>query len=109
MTQRTEKLQRIRGLLMQCAGWDGDEIASDRERAINYYYQRPRGDEVLGRSNVVDGSVSAMCEANLAQMMDSFTSDSIASFPPDSESDDDQAQLESAAVVQMVMRDNNAA
>lgn len=108
MTQlRDEKLQRIRALLMECAGWEGDEVATDRERAINYYYQRKRGDETVGRSDVVDGSVSAMVEANLAQMLDAFTSDSIAEFPPDSESDDDQAQLETAAVVQMVMRDNN--
>lgn len=104
---RNEKLQRIRALLMECAGWEGDEIASDRERALNYYYQRRRGDETTGRSDVVDGTVSAMTESNLAQMMDSFTSDNIAAFPPESEGDDDQAQLETSTIVQFVMRDNN--
>lgn len=107
MSLRNEKMQRIRSLLMECAGWEGDEIASDRERAINYYFQRPRGDETTGRSDVVDGSLSSMTEANLAQMLDSFTSDSIAEYPAESEGDDDQAALESATVVQMVMRDNN--
>lgn len=102
-----EKLQRIRALLMESAGWEGDEIASDREEALKYYYQRPRGDETVGRSNVVDGSVSSMVEANLAQMMDSFTNDNIAAFPPDGPSDDTQAQLETSAVSAAVMQDNN--
>lgn len=107
MTIRNEKLQRIRALLMECAGWEGDEIATDRERALNYYYQRARGDETVGRSDVVDGSISAMVEANLAQMLDAFTSDNIAAFPPVGPDDDDQAALETATVVQLVMRDNN--
>lgn len=105
--KQREKLQRIKNLLMSCAGWDGDEVASDRERAMNYYYQRPRGDEVIGRSNVVDGSLSAMVESNLASMMDSFTNANIAEFPAIGPQDDDQAALESATVVQMVMADNN--
>ena len=105
--KQRDKLQRIRSLLMSCAGWDGDEVASDRERAMNYYLQRPRGDEIVGRSNAVDGSLSSMVEANLAQMMDSFTNDNIAEFPATGPGDDDQAALESATVVSMVMEDNN--
>jgi hypothetical protein len=105
-TQR-EKLQRIRALLHSCAGFDGDEVSADRERAMNYYFQRPRGDEVVGRSNVVDGSLSSMVEANLAQMLDSFTSENIAAYKPTGPEDDDQAQLETATVVEMVMSDNN--
>ena len=105
--KQRQKLQRIRGLLMSCAGWDGDEVASDRERAMNYYFQRPRGDEVVGRSNVVDGSLSSMVEANLAQMMDAFENSNLATFKPTGEADDDQAALESIVVADMVMDDNN--
>lgn len=106
---RTERdlAQSLAGQLRDCAGWDGDRISQDRKRALDYYFQRPRGDEVRGRSNVVAGDVSAMVEANLAQMLDSFTSDNIADFPANGPADDDQAQLESFAVVQFVMRDNN--
>ena len=104
--QRT-KLQNIKSLLMSCAGWDGDEIASDREKAMNCYLMRERGDEALGRSNVRDGSLSAMVEANLAQQLDSFTNDNVAEFPAVDESDDEQAALESATVTKMVMQDNN--
>lgn len=105
--KKRDKLQRIKHLLMSCAGWDGDEVARDREKALNMYFMRPRGDEVVGRSNVRDGSLSSMVEANLAQMLESFTNDSIAEYPANGEDDDDQATLETATVVQMVMRDNN--
>lgn len=106
MNQR-DFAQAISRQLRECAGWDGDRISSDRKRALDYYYQRPRGDEIRGRSNVVAGDVSAMVEANLAQMLDSFTSDNIAEFPPNGPEDDAQAELESFSVVQAVMRDNN--
>ena len=102
-----EFAQAISSQLRQCAGWEGDRISVDRKRALDYYFQRPRGDEVRGRSNVVAGDVSAMVEANLAQMLDSFTTDNIAEFAAMGPEDDDQAQLESFAVVQAVMRDNN--
>lgn len=102
-----ELAQAISGQLRDCAGWDGDRITIDRKRALDYYYQRPRGDEVRGRSNVVSGDVSAMVEAALAQMLDSFASDNVAEFKADGPADDDQAQLESFAVVQAVMSDNN--
>ena len=105
--KQRDKLQRIRGLLMNCAGWDGDEVASDRERAHKYYFQRPRGDEVVGRSNVVDGSLSAMVEANLAQMLDAFTNSNVATFKSNGQDDDDQAALETAVVTDVVMDDNN--
>ncbi len=112
MTRKASQTERelavaISGQLRDCAGWDGDRISQDRKRALDYYYQRPRGDEIRGRSNVVAGDLSAMVEANLAQMLDSFSSDNIAEFTANGPSDDDQAQLESFAVVQFVMRDNN--
>lgn len=102
-----ELVSKLNGQLRECAGWDGDTISADRKRALDYYHQRPRGDEVRGRSNVISGDVSAMVEANLAQMMDSFTHPTIAEFDANGELDDDQAHLESFAVVQAVMKDNN--
>ncbi len=102
-----ELAQAVSGQLRECAGWDGDRISTDRRRALDYYFQRPRGDEVRGRSNVVSGDVSAMVEASLAQMLDSFSGDAVAEFAALGPADDDQAQLESFAVVQAVMRDNN--
>lgn len=102
-----ETISKIRGQLMECAGWDGDRISSDRKRAHDYYHMRPRGDEVRGRSNVVSGDLSAMTESNLAQMLEAFTHDAIAEFDATGPEDDDQAALESHAVNAAVMKDNN--
>lgn len=105
--QEREIVQKLRGQLQECAGWDGDRISQDRKAALDYYFQRPRNDEVEGRSNVVAGDVSAMVEANLAQMLESFTTDNLAEFDATGEEDDDQAALESFAVTKAVMSDNN--
>lgn len=100
-------IQKIKEQLLLCHGFDGDEVAQAREKALDYYFQRPRGDEVAGRSAVVSGDVSAMVEANLAQMLDAFSSDNIVEFEPSGLEDEDQAQLESSAVQHFVMSRNN--
>jgi hypothetical protein len=100
-------LSMLKEQLRQCAGFEGDAISTDRKRALDYYFQRARGDEVTGRSQVVSGDVSAMVEANLAQMMDSFSSSNIVEFQAFGKEDEDQAQLESDTVSYVVMEMNN--
>jgi hypothetical protein len=100
----------IRGLqtqLFHCSGFDGDQISKDRETALDYYFQRARGDEIEGRAQVVSGDVSAMVEATVAQMMEAFSSDRICEFDPLDSDDEDQAQLESDAVQYYVMKREN--
>lgn len=88
-------------------GFDEDDIRKVREAALDYYFMRPRGDEVTGRSNVISGDLSAMVEAVLSQMLAAFSSDNIAEFQPDGEGDEDQAQLETDAVSFYIMDENN--
>jgi len=102
-----QMVQRLRNQLHDSAGYDGDAIAQDRTRALNSYHQRPRGDEVRGRSGVRAGDVSAMVEANLSQMLEAFTNDNVAEFDATGPLDDDQANLESFAVNNAVMKSNN--
>ncbi len=99
--------QSLKAQLRHCAGFDGDELARNRKDALDYYFQRPRGDEVAGRADVVSGDVSAMVEATLAQMIESFSSDRICDFDPLDAADEDQAQLESEAVQYFVMGREN--
>ena len=99
--------QKLKQQLQHCEGFDGDTVSEQREEALNYYFQRARGDEVAGRSAVVSGDVSAMVEATLAQMMDAFSSDRICDFDPLDAEDEDQAQLESEAVQWFVMGREN--
>ena len=98
---------RIKTQLQHCEGFDGDSVSQAREQALDYYFQRARGDEVIGRSAVVSGDVSAMVEATLAQMMEAFSSDRICDFDPLDVDDEQQAQLESEAVQYFVMGREN--
>lgn len=76
---------------------------TDLERAVRYYYGRPRGDEVEGRSQVQSLDVADMVHAIMAQILPSFTQDSICQFEPDGQGDEAQARLESDAVNRVVM------
>lgn len=107
MPEQATKAQRLKTQLMQCHGFDGDEISKGRESALDYYFQRARDDEVVGRSDVVSGDLSAMVEATLAQMMEAFSSSRIADFDPYDSDDEDQAELESEAVQWFVMGREN--
>lgn len=107
MPDTDTKASRLKIQLQNCAGFDGDEVSEAREQALNYYFQRERGDEVVGRSAVVSGDVSAMVEATVAQMVEAFSSDRICDFDPYDSDDEDQAQLESEAVQFFVMGREN--
>lgn len=99
-----ELLKALRQQHVACAGFESDDLATDRERALDYYHQRPNGTEVVGRSTVVSGDVSASIESNLSAMMEAYSSPNIASFDALGADDVDQSQLESDAVVDFVMR-----
>lgn len=95
-------------LLEDCAGYrDGDELAAQREAALNYYFMRQRGDEIVGRSAVVSGDLSAMVDAVLSQSMASFTSDNICEFEPEGADDEYQAALESDLVTETIFNRGN--
>ena len=103
----SELASSIQSQLVHLSGYEGDELSNERQRALDFYFQRPRGDEIEGRAQVVSGDVSAMVEATLAQMMESFSSDRIVDFDPLDADDEDQAQLESEAVQYYVMGREN--
>jgi hypothetical protein len=71
--------------------------------AMDYYYGRARGDEVPGRSQVQSLDVADMIHAVMAQVLPSFTQDTICTFEPDGPDDDALARLESDAVNRVVM------
>lgn len=105
--EEAELVQSLKQQLQNCAGWEGDELAKHRTEALNYYFQRLRGDEQPGRCKLVAGDESAMVEANLAQMMDAFTSSRVVDFKPLGMGDKQQALIESDTVTYFVMEVNN--
>jgi hypothetical protein len=72
-------------------------------KAMDYYYGRARGDEVVGRSQVQSLDVADMTHAVMAQILPSFTQDAICQFEPDGPDDDAPARLETDAVNRVVM------
>jgi len=107
MSDESALIQSLKSQLMHCAGFEGGVLSRDRILAMDAYFQRPRGDEVEGRAQVVSGDVSAMVEATVAAMMEAFSSERICEFDPLDSDDEDQAQLESDAVQYYVMKREN--
>jgi hypothetical protein len=62
---------------------------------------RARGDEVPGRSQVVSGDLSSMVEANMAQMLESFSSDNIVEFDPVGPEVERKQQKSNSTIVDM--------
>ena len=76
-----------------------DEVTASRERALNYFYARPRGDERKGRSAVISTDVADVIEATLADIMPVFTgTEQVVWFPAENAQDLPQAQTETDAV-----------
>jgi hypothetical protein len=97
----------VKSLLEDSTGFTDDKVTRDREKALDYYFMRPRGDEQVGRSQVISGDLSSMVEAVLSQTMDAFSTDKVVEFEPTGKDDEDQAQLESDTVTHFVMDANN--
>lgn len=99
----TARHTRAVHLLSQMEGFEGSELAKARVSAWDYYLQRPRGDEVEGRSPVVTGDVSSMVESTLSQVTEALATDQLAEFQGYNEQDEFQAKLEGAVVSAVVM------
>ena len=56
-----ELISRIQGEITGSLGYDG-EISEQREKAQEYYYALPFGNEVEGRSQYVDSTVQDTIE-----------------------------------------------
>lgn len=99
--------QRIRMQLVNCVGFEGDELSTSRTDAYNYYFQRKRGDEIAGRSEIVTGDISSMVEGNLAEMVDPLICKRIAEFCAYDAADAEQVHLESECIHEMLFKRQN--
>lgn len=99
--------QSLKGMLNQCVGFSGDELAESRKQSYDYYFQRARGDEVVGRSSLVTGDLSAMTEGNLALMTEPLLNKRIVEFCAYDSADEEQANLESDCVQVMLFKRQN--
>ena len=85
-----------------------NEYSSDRLKAIDYYLAEPFGNEVEGKSQVVDTTVSDTVEQIMPSLMRVFCgSDKYVSFSGRSAEDQEAAEQASDYVNYVIAHDNN--
>jgi len=84
-----------------------DELNKVHAQALNYYFGKPRGDEVEGRSKAISMDVADMVEATLAEVMPLYSNPRIAVFNPTNEGDERQARIETNICNDIFMESNN--
>lgn len=93
--------------LNDAEGGDSDELQANRAKALEYYFGRPRGDEIEDRSTVISMDVADMINSTLAMIVPMLSTDAVVEFEPDGEEDDNQAKAESDVVNDVIIEDNN--
>ena len=84
----------LKNELLNAVGVEGSALAQARMNALNYYFNRPRGDEVTGRSKVQSSDVMDVIEWILPDIIEAFTTNEDAvQFQPMGKYDVDQARL----------------
>ena len=74
-------------------GFLGSQLSADRGQAMDYYFQRPFGNEVEGRSQVVTSDVSDTVDWILPSLLRIFTSGpEVVRFDPTGPEDEEAAQ-----------------
>ena len=102
-----ELVTRIRGEITSSLGYMGDTISKQREQAMDYYYALPFGNEVEGRSQFVDSTVSDTIEWIKPSLMRVFASgDEMVKFNPVGPEDVPAAKQATDYVNYIFMRDN---
>lgn len=79
---------------------------SEAQRALDYYYGRPRGDELPGRSRVMSTDVADMIHSVQASLMPAFAGDSVCEFEPLGPGDEEASSLEGKLVNRAIMESN---
>lgn len=89
-------------------GENSNYIDANRRAALAMYLGQPDGKEVAGRSAVISTDVADAIEWILPEIVKAFTQNNeVVTFDPCYEGDEDQAELESKYVYDILMKDNN--
>ena len=92
----------------QAIGYYTSEIADEQAISLDYYYGRPFGDEIAGRSQVVDRTVAIVVDNAVAALMKPFVSaDDAVCFEPRGPEDEESAKQATEYVNYVFQTDNN--
>ena len=102
-----ELVARIQGEVTDALGY-GDTVSQQRERAMEYYYGQPFGNEVEGRSQYVDSTVQDTIEWIKPSLMRVFASgDEMVKFSPHGPEDVKMAEQATDYVNYVFTKDNS--
>jgi hypothetical protein len=102
-------LNYIGSELQQSSGSNEDDsISSNRVAALGTYLGQPDGKEVKGRSSIVSTDVADAIEWIMPEVVKAFTQNNeVVTFDATSSGDEDQAEMESQYVYDILMKDND--
>ena len=102
-----ELITRIKGEITDSLGYMGDTISQQREKAMEYYYGLPFGNEVEGRSQYVDSTVQDTIEWIKPSLMRVFASgEEMVKFTPHGPEDVKMAEQATDYVNYVFTKDN---
>ncbi len=102
-----ELITRIKGEITDSLGYMGDTLSQQREKAMEYYYGLPFGNEVEGRSQFVDSTVQDTIEWIKPSLMRVFASgDEMVKFSPHGPEDVKMAEQATDYVNYVFTKDN---
>lgn len=110
MALTDEKILRIVSseLSNSVGGGEDDSIDGNRQAALACYLGQPDGKEQEGRSTIVSTDVADAIEWILPEIVKAFTQNNqVVTFDATHSKDEDQAELESQYVYDVLMKDNN--
>ena len=108
MLDETQILNIVSQELKQAAGGnENDFIDANRQAALATYLGQPNGKEVEGRSTVVSTDVADAIEWIMPEIIKAFTQNNeVVTFDPCYDGDEQQAELESQYVYDILMKEN---
>lgn len=82
------------------------ELTEDREKALDFYYGRPLGNEIDGRAQVVTKDLMDIIEWRMPSLMRVFATSNAVQFDPVGPEDTDEAKQETEYVRHVIWKKN---
>jgi hypothetical protein len=100
----------LRSLVVQRFGdamTDHQTLTADRERALDFYFGKPLGNEIDGRSQIVSKDFMDTVEWLMPSLMRIFTTKQAVQFDPEGPEDEKLAKQESEYVSHVLWKEND--
>lgn len=98
----------VSGYINDAVGYMDSTIASERQKALDYYYGRPFGNEIEGRSSVITTDVADTIESVLPSLLKMFTAgDEVVEFEAVGPEDESEAQQKTDVANYVFYKEND--